>query len=289
MDNCRDKRRHREDNVACLFEGSRMKRASRPRGASNLSESISHQLNMYALAASAAGVSELSESTYRRLNMYALAASAAGVSLLALIQPSEAKIVYTRANIGLGSGVQLDLNHDGKTDFYILDQTNYGKNSFCNVEPGRHNQIMGTGNQAAALRAGVRVGSKGQFAASHTVLARFWKKSDTGTSYSTGQWRNVKNHYLGLRFVIQGKIHYGWARMTVIVNHGIGGVLTGYAYETIPNKPIITGDIIGDEKALGENGAKSLQPASVAAPASEPVALGLLARGWPGLSVWRRE
>jgi len=39
--------------------------------------------------------SQLSESLHHRLNMYAIAAGAAGVGALALAQPAEAKIVYT--------------------------------------------------------------------------------------------------------------------------------------------------------------------------------------------------
>ena len=38
---------------------------------------------------------DLSDSVHQQLNAYALAASAAGVTLLALSQPSDAKIVYT--------------------------------------------------------------------------------------------------------------------------------------------------------------------------------------------------
>ncbi len=39
----------------------------------------------------------LSASIHQQLNAYALAASAAGVGMLALVQPAEAKIVYTKA------------------------------------------------------------------------------------------------------------------------------------------------------------------------------------------------
>ena len=133
------------------FEGSLMKHSSGPRKtASNLSESTHRQLDMYALAASAAGVSELSTSTHHRLSMYALAASAAGVSLLALSQPSEAKIVYTRANIGLGSVVRLDLNHDGIYDFYLVAQINTGKSSNWGVFPAQAgNLVVGTKGQAS--------------------------------------------------------------------------------------------------------------------------------------------
>ena len=63
----------------------------------------------------------LSESTNRQLNKYALAAGAAGVGLLALVPPTEAKIIYTPAHIHIkvnGGLVELDLNHDGINDFH---------------------------------------------------------------------------------------------------------------------------------------------------------------------------
>jgi hypothetical protein len=76
------------------------------------------------------------------------------------------------------------------------------------------------------------------------------------TSYGlfvTGPWADVQNRYLGLKFKIKGESHYGWARLNVQLNGGpITGTLTGYAYETIPNKPIIAGKTHGkDEATLG--------------------------------------
>jgi hypothetical protein len=59
-----------------------------------------------------------------------------------------------------------------------------------------------------------------------------------------GQWKDVKNRYLGFRFAIKGRTHYGWAWFNVSCNPKnlkISATLTGYAYETIPNKPIIAG------------------------------------------------
>jgi hypothetical protein len=53
---------------------------------------------------------------------------------------------------------------------------------------------------------------------------------------------------LGLRFTIVGETHYGWARLSTVS----GIFLNGYAYETIPNKPIIAGKTHGkDEATLG--------------------------------------
>ena len=69
----------------------------------------------------------LSESVQHRLNMYALVATAAGVGVLASPQSAEAKIVYTPANITISPGTTfpLDLNHDGFNDFSIVN-TSYG-------------------------------------------------------------------------------------------------------------------------------------------------------------------
>jgi hypothetical protein len=115
-----------------------------------------------------------------------------------------------------------------------------------------------------------------------------WFYASGNPSYR-GNWFDVKNHYLGFEFVIEGKIHYGWARLSVsgLGDHSfkIQGTLTGFAYETIPNKPIITGETEGpDEGSVDE-----VNPATLNEPTLQPSSLGLLAVGAPGLSVWRRE
>jgi len=58
----------------------------------------------------------------------------------------------------------------------------------------------------------------------------------------------VTNRYLGFKFKIRGATHYGRARLDVSLTNGIVvGTLTGYAYETIPNKPIIAGKTKGPD------------------------------------------
>lgn len=60
------------------------------------------------------------------------------------------------------------------------------------------------------------------------------------------------------------------------------GTLTGYAYETIPNKPIIAGKTKGRDDAVAEE--SSAPPL----PNPESATLGALAAGARG-SIWRRE
>ena len=64
--------------------------------------------------------SRLSDSVHRQLNMYALAASAAGVGMLALAQPAQAEIIYTKTYRAVfGPGVHLNLTNDTTADFYF--------------------------------------------------------------------------------------------------------------------------------------------------------------------------
>jgi hypothetical protein len=233
---------------------------------------------------------ELSASTQQQLNVYAIAAGAAGVGVLALLQPAEAKIVYTPADITISVSLPLDLNHDGINDFVFqttyLNSTNYSLQSL-RVFPCPANQILGENRLPRALRAGVRIGGGAQhFSQLSTFMARVSFNSRNGHSRFTGHWANsgkgVKDRYLGLKFLINGKVHYGWARLSVTItsSHQPQGKLTGYAYETIPNKAIIAGATKGPDD--------SEPTASFTMPTPEPARLGLLALGSPGLSVWRR-
>jgi hypothetical protein len=78
-----------------------------------------------------------------------------------------------------------------------------------------------------------------------------------GSQYSdlgpwAGKGKGARDRYLGLKFVINGEVHYGWARLSVTLGHqrqfdDVSGTLTGYAYETVPEKPIIAGQIAGPD------------------------------------------
>lgn len=52
-------------------------------------------------------------------------------------------------------------------------------------------------------------------------------------------WKDKNDKYLGLKFFIKGKIHYGWARLDVTSN--TQWVIKDYAYNATPNKPILAG------------------------------------------------
>jgi len=247
--------------------------------------------------------SGLSESLHRQLNAYALAASAAGVGMVASVQPAEAKIVYTPAHTVLIGVTNLDLNHDKINDFAFTFFSYHNSNtSFGGFRVGRArgapgNQVRGiqtnrggSESYASALRAGALIGPKGAFAheSRYAIMVDEVYHSINHTSTFRGPWANggkgVKNRYLGLKFFIKGKVHFGWARVTITLGKfNVSGLLTGYAYETIAGKAIIAGAIKGpDDDAQPA-------PAKDTSPTPEPATLGMLALGAPGLSIWRRD
>lgn len=235
----------------------------------------------------------LSDLLHRQLNAYTLAAGAAGVSLLALTQPSEAKIVYTKTHkiIGTNGLYPLDLNHDGTIDF-LIQQQGYPFSSSGNNGLGAKeafgNAVEGSNFLASALKKGAPIGSQQRFISSTGAFGeRMFNavcSADGGCS-TVGKWANVNNLYLGLRFKVDGKIHFGWARLSVQVQqeHTITATLTGYAYETIAKKEIRAGQTLGTDEAVSNADAKVSEAAGpMVAPAFgklEPASLGQLARG----------
>jgi hypothetical protein len=241
--------------------------------------------------------SKLSESLHRQLNMYALAASAAGVGALALVQPAEAKVIYTPSHIRIGQGVsiQLDLNHDGIADFSVsngyVHPTTYDGVALLGVTPKiRSNEVWWGGSVwAAALAKSVRVASSGAFTTGSRYMAIVGH--DYNRLYGGGPWTGNIHAYLGLKFQIDGQTHYGWARLHVVAQLSgplrhplIDATLTGYAYETTPNKGIKTGQTKGPGDISIEK-----PNANLTTPIPKPASLGLLALGSRGLSIWRRE
>lgn len=213
---------------------------------------------------------KLSDSLNRQLHAYAMAASAAGVGVLALAGASEAKVVYTETNQVTRAHVPLviDLNHDGINDF-LLRTTYYAGSSyfkvglsasghlnFSNMVAGRRlSRSSYFYSAASALRAGAKIGSEREFLRRPFLAEELFPKRNASSSYyDLGPWvgkgKGVSNRYLGLKLVVHGEVYYGWARFSVAVGHqrqydDVSATLTGYAYETIPNKAIIAGHTTG--------------------------------------------
>jgi hypothetical protein len=125
----------------------------------------------------------------------------------------------------------------------------------------KQNRVWGSYSDASVLNASFTVGSNAQhFKKANSILVTTFTFTDT----HHGQWFNEVRKYLGFKFSAKGNVHYGWARLTTHLAKQ--AVVTGYAYETIPNKPIITGKIKGPDVITVQTGSLG----ALAAGASKP-------------------
>ena len=251
-----------------------MSGAPKTRGTARLAKSLDKQLNLYTLAARASC----------RLT-YAAAVSAVGASALSLARLAEAKIIYTPAHIQIhqSSYIFLDFNYQpkgGDADFVLVRGRGCRSLSGCHsgMDVGGYspsNVIAVTSHgSAAALSPGERMGPREPVSEGAQMgLVGFGGPTNKTVWY--GQWANggkgLKNGYLGLKFMLNGEVHYGWARVSLTVknNRFNTATLTGYAFETIPNKSIIIGKTQGPDVIV------------------EPATLGHLAAGTNARSAWR--
>jgi len=168
--------------------------------------------------------SALSDPLQQRLNAYALAASAAGVGLLALAQPADAKILYAKTHVIIGYGgmpsFDLRLTRHGTANFQVREgyTCSTGCQAGLSVYPlSSNNQVEGSEHgydyHAYALRPGARIGRGEPFIRWRKYAAD--SMVGASTSQVWGDWNNVKNRYLGLKFKFRGKVHFGWARLNV--------------------------------------------------------------------------
>ena len=242
----------------------------------------------------------ISKGLNRQIGLYSVAAAVAGVSMLALAEPAGAEVVVTKKTIPIPMGtvtmpiaVKISMANNG-VDNFVFGLTN----SSNPLEPNRFLAVGGDSPtdgvlgksffyaNASALPRGARIGpldsSNRLFGSNVGLMAVSYT---AGSRISKGNWAgHLKNHYLGVRFQINGEFHYGWIRVTVTSSSQKGApfltaTITGYAYETIPNKAILAGTA-GTAAAIAE----SLPRMRRAGPS-----LGMLAAGAEGMPLWRRE
>lgn len=253
----------------------------------------------------------------KNLVSYGLAASAAGVGMMALTHPAEARVIATPANIVIpmnGGVIQFDINGDGVPDFG-LSATSF-VNTFGGSKGRRKgrpplggdfggklkavpaqaaNEIAVNGSYfgkalAADMAAGARIGPSLPFDAGAILMAGIFGTGCAGSSFAYGNWKgsHPPHPFLAVKFTdTSGNVHYGWVRIAVQQSDVIqfNATITGFAYETTPNKPITAGVTHGPI-----SDASPIDPAGLLAPkAPEGASLGMLALGAPAMVAWRRQ
>jgi hypothetical protein len=261
---------------------------------------------------------QLSATLDKGLLGYASAAAAAGVGVLALTQSAQAKVVFTPSHILIpdDASVSIDLNHDGVADFSFSFFSNTSRRAAVRPPragirhrgdarppasigvfqltawPAQPGNAIGaitsfTGDLCAAeLQPGRLVSTYKNFATGHLQMNRFvFTFSGVGTYQ--GPWQENKGGYLGLKFMINGEIHYGWAHISVPGYVFLQeSYITGYAYDDEPNTPIYTGNRGDAEPPKPPLRPQSFDPPAQA-PTPQPATLGHLAAGAAAVPLWR--
>jgi len=235
-------------------------------------------------------------------NLLAYVAAAAGAGLLSAAPSAEAEIIYTPSNTPMAiaqtnQGIaltSLDLNNDGVPDFSfamsstlrffsttVIATTTHVK-FLLKVVPGQTGNEAVQGQQAptaSAVPAGVKIGPQEKFAPGDLYMA-IKSCGISRCTRSSGTWPKVGYAYVGLKFLIDGQVHYGWARVKFpypgLIGYGEPNYypsIYGYAYESTPNQPIVTGQTSGTAQQTTS--------------ASTPASLGMLAVGASGVNLWR--
>jgi hypothetical protein len=235
---------------------------------------------------------KLQQSLNRDLSIYALAAaSATGIGVLAMPQLAQAQIVYTPAHevLEAGASVSIDFNRDGIKDVIVVDRLTKGRSHSLTSAKASMLAIPNAGgvarryyNAAGAFRPGEKIGTSRSFASQPDLMCTAYLFLD----YYFGSWMPfATNRYLGVRFTVKGKPHFGWVRMTTTWREGKGGIkalITGYAYQTQAEIAIAAGDR-GDGKGM-DHAVDSIPQFSADGRSGT---LGALALGADGLLVWR--
>jgi hypothetical protein len=197
----------------------------------------------------------LKDSIERSILAYVTAASAV-TGMAAVASSAQAEVIYTPAHVKLGdAGLNyyfLDIDHDGIADFTF--RVLYGQSIVLSVVGVDYSQRIQTHSYGTgccfvnARKIGGKIGPRKHFDGGNKGMA-----FETSQGGVFGPWADVKSRYVGMQLLTKNGVNYGWARWNVhfAEDHTLRATLTGYAYETEPDKPIVAGDEGSGVKSLG--------------------------------------
>jgi hypothetical protein len=168
---------------------------------------------------------------------------------------AQAQVVYTDVNPDYSHDAPenngfaiypLDLNNDQTVDFLVASRDTVTANAHVRftlaVPYGAGNAVAGDTpsnyDYALALDINTMVDSTLNWIAASNTMAY---NTDSNNPYNEN-WNGVTDKYLGLKFIVGGNTHYGWARLD---SYAIGDsvVVKDYAFEATPNVGILTGNM----------------------------------------------
>lgn len=238
----------------------------------------------------------------RQIGLYSLAAAVAGVSLLALAEPAQAEVVVTKKAIPVPltpwptpEPVKISIANNGVDNSYLWRFSISSAREVWVWGASPNDGVITAGSfygKALALPRETEIGPSAGLFSNYTDLVEA-TSAGNNSRFSRGYWGgNPKNLFLGIRFSLNGETHYGWIRLTVTSNLKLNkptleATITGYAYETVPNKPILAGTAATASAAADKPTAEPQAPRN--SRGNIGPSLGMLASGSEALPLWRRE
>ncbi|MBL0051891.1 MAG: T9SS type A sorting domain-containing protein [Bacteroidetes bacterium] len=188
---------------------------------------------------------------------------------------ANAQIVYTDVNPNevlscifqtpCSGDYSLDLNNDGINDFVLSARKKFVNCSKCGPQGGvtmangDSAVISSTSNSWIADTTGgyalntIINSSLVWFNAIHTLVTKHVNcvlcspppGSHLVYSPASGPWLNVSGNYLPLKIQVGTDFYYGWIKLGVSIgNNFVSVTIFEYAYNSIPNQPILAGQTI---------------------------------------------
>jgi hypothetical protein len=178
------------------------------------------------------------------------------VGLPAFAENKPNAIVYTPASLSFfgsasrGKNVAIDFVGDGITDLSIQAYGFGNRTIHEGTWTFKTGQAKWFGSaMSPALAQGARIGPPANFSGPNVMLRSEWTDRPNSKEICVGPFKDAQSMYLGVRFSDGGETHFGWVRLNAHCGGGgrsrtyVTGVVTGYAYNTVPNEPILAGQI----------------------------------------------
>lgn len=166
------------------------------------------------------------------------------------VEPPPPNIIYTDIEPDFNSEnvedfYELDLNRDGVVDFNLSSSSDVWE--WLGINANTSGGIIAVTpwyTNIVPLEIDTEIFTPSRFfngeyyaASGFITLGDCLGNEDRDACYY--DWSGKNDKYLGLRIVINGQKHYGWARLSV--TSSTQWVISDYAYNTTPNSPILAG------------------------------------------------
>lgn len=184
--------------------------------------------------------------------------SAVIIATMLFSASANAQIIYTDVNpdstitcLGVSciKSYNIDLNNDGISDYSISSIRNgnicqHGGavyRSQVSVSAFNANAVVAVTSTTYPLAMSFNnvISSGLSLSTSGFVFSKYWGNCGTG---ALNLWPNSVDCYLGLKLIVGTNTYYGWARMQVVFGSQPTFTIKDYAYNSIPNQPILAGE-----------------------------------------------